>query len=222
MSIIQIQPLVLKDFVLNIGTDQFEKNVSSVTFTPAASTITWQGGTPDASFTDTGRATWTAAIAYAQDWDTAGSLSQYLYTNEGATVPAVFRPRNGVGPSFSTSLTITPGAIGGDVNAVSVATVTLGVSGKPQLIPGTPVIPTITASSPITGPIAGGTLVKVTGSKFTGTTGVKFGTVVAPNFTVESDSTIYVVSPAAAAGAKAITVTNATGVSTTTGAFTFA
>jgi hypothetical protein len=222
MSIVNISPLVLKDFVLTIGADQFEKNVSSVIFTPSSSVVTWQGGTPEASFTDTGRATWTAAINYAQDWDTANSLSQYLYANEGATVPASFRPRNGVGPSFSASLVVTPGAIGGAVNAVSEASVTLGVQGKPVLVPGAATIPTVTATSPVTGPIAGGTLVKVSGSKFTGTTAVKFGTVNATSFAVDSDGTLYAVAPAQAAGSKVITVTNATGVSTTTGAYTYA
>ncbi len=222
MAIVAIQPLVLKDFVLSIGTDQFEKNVSNVTFTPSATVVTWQGGTPDASFTDTGRASWQAAITYAQDWDTVNSLSQYLYANEGATVPASFRPRNGVGPSFTANLVITPGAIGGAVNVVSEASVTLGVQGKPVLVPAAATIPTITATSPSTGPIAGGTLVKVSGSKFTGTTAVKFGTVNATSFAVDSDGTLYAVAPAQAAGAKNVTVTNATGVSTTTGAYTYA
>lgn len=221
MGIINIQPLVLKDFVLAIAADQFEKNVSSIILTPSAPTVTWQGGTPDATFTDTGRATWVAAINYAQDWDTANSLSQFLFNNEGATVAATFRPRNGVGPSFAVSLVITPGAIGGAVNAVSEASVSLGVQGKPQLIPGANTIPVITGTSPVTGPVAGGTIVKVSGSKFTGTTGVKVGTVAAAFF-VDSDGTLYITTPAQAAGSKPITVTNAVGVSTTTGAFTYA
>lgn len=125
-------PLVLKDVVLEIGADDFARHVSSVAFTPSASTVTWQGMSPDASYTDVGLATWTLAITYAQDWTQATSLSRYLYANEGQTVAARFRPRTGIGPAFTANITITPGQIGGAVNAVSEATVTLG-SDKPVL-----------------------------------------------------------------------------------------
>lgn len=136
MAQIAVSPLVLKDVLLQIGADSYEKHVSNVTFTPSPTVVTWQGLSPDASFTDTGRASWTVSLTYAQDWDTPNSLSAYLFNHEGDTVEIEFAPRNGVGPSFIADVVITPGAIGGAVNTVSEATVTLGISGKPVLVPG--------------------------------------------------------------------------------------
>ncbi|MGK9146665.1 IPT/TIG domain-containing protein [Plantibacter flavus] len=222
MAQIAHTPLVLKDYVLSLADNSYEKALSAVTFTPTAPTITWQGGTPDASFTDTGRATWVAGLTFAQDWDTVGSLSRYLFENEGAVVPVVFRPRNGTGPSFSATLVITPGAIGGAVNVVAEATVSLGLQGKPVLILGAAAVPTASSATPSTGPIAGGTLVKVVGSGFTGATAVAFGAINAPTFRVESDAVLYVLSPATAAGSKPIKVTNAVGPATVLAAYTYA
>lgn len=215
-------PLVLKDMLMSLGDNSYEKAISGAVFTPTAATISWQGGTPDSSFTDTGRATWVCALTYAQDWDTVGSLSEYLFDSEGAVVPALFRPKNGKGSSFSATLVITPGSIGGTTNSVAEATVNLGVQGKPVRIPAAASIPVIAAATPATGPVAGNKLVKITGSGFTGATAVVFGAVAAVDFKVESDGVIYATAPAQAAGSKPVKVTNAVGISTTTGAYTYA
>lgn len=137
MTVLEPQRLVLKNVVLTLGSgtpDDFAKYVSSVTFTPSASTITWTGLGGN-TYTDVATATWTCDLAYLQDWTSTNSLSQYLFNHEGDTVPATFEPKNG-GPSFTASIVITPGAIGGDVNAYATATVSLGVVGKPVLVPG--------------------------------------------------------------------------------------
>ena len=79
-------------------------------------------------------------------------------------------------------------------------------------------VPVIYSFDPITGPAAGGTLVTVHGSGFTGTiavTGVKFATTSATSWNVVDDDTIVAIAPAHVAGAVAIVVTNATGPSTT-------
>ena len=55
--------------------------------------------------------------------------------------------------------------------------------------------PTVTGVSPISGPAAGGTVVTITGTSFTGTTSVRFG-VTAASFTVNSSTSITAVSPA--------------------------
>jgi hypothetical protein len=77
-------------------------------------------------------------------------------------------------------------------------------------------IPVVTSISPTSGPTTGGTTVTITGSKFTDTTAVSFGTLPAPSFTVNSDTQITAVSPAAAAGTIDITVTSPDGSSPTT------
>src|SRR5665647_1788177 len=131
---IAVAPLVLKDVTLTLGTDSYEKHVNEVRFTPSASTISWTGLGGN-TVSDVATATWTATLGYVQDWETVDSLGQYLLTNEGESVEASFKPKSGSGPSFTATLAITPGAIGGAVNAYATTSVTLG-STKPVLVPG--------------------------------------------------------------------------------------
>jgi outer membrane autotransporter protein len=56
--------------------------------------------------------------------------------------------------------------------------------------------PAVTELSPQTGPAAGGTSVTITGTDFTGATGVKFGGTPAASFTVESATRIKATAPA--------------------------
>src|SRR5665647_1996271 len=134
MPAIDVVPFVLKDVTLTLGVDSYEKHVSEVKFTPTASALTWIGLGGN-TVSDVATATWTATLGYAQDWETVDSLSQYLLANEGESVEASFKPKSGSGPSFTATLTITPGAIGGPVNAYATTSVTLG-STKPVLVPG--------------------------------------------------------------------------------------
>jgi pectate lyase len=68
-------------------------------------------------------------------------------------------------------------------------------------------VPTVTAISPASGPAAGGTSVTITGSGFTGATGVNFGSTSATDVIVVDDTSITATSPAGAAGVVDITVT---------------
>jgi len=125
-------PIVLKDYVVRLNDVDYARQASSITITPSSSAVTWTGGKPGAVFTDMTAATWVAGIEYAQDWDNADSLSRFLFDNEGKTVPAAFIPKSGSGTVWEMPLVITPGAIGGAVNATATATVSLGVQGKPK------------------------------------------------------------------------------------------
>lgn len=80
--------------------------------------------------------------------------------------------------------------------------------------------PSITSISPNNGPVAGGTTVTITGSNFTGATSVKFGTVNAASFTVNSDTSITATSPAWVSGTLPVPVT-VTGPAGTSPGFTF-
>jgi hypothetical protein len=135
MAVIAVNPLFLKDTVIDIAGSDYAPAVSSVAFTPTSTTTTFTGLKAGATFTDVGSTTWTVAITFAQDWDSATSLSRYLFTNAGKTVAMKFSPRVGTGPSFTANVVIVPGAIGGAVTATATATVTLGVSGAPVLVP---------------------------------------------------------------------------------------
>ncbi len=80
----------------------------------------------------------------------------------------------------------------------------------------------ITSVAPVTGPIAGGTTVTLTGTGFTGATAVRFGAVDAASFTVVSGTVLTAVTPGATtAGAVDVTVVTPSGSWTTKGGFTF-
>jgi len=133
---VPVNPFSMKDVSLVLGPTEagyeFRTSVSSVQFTPSASTVTWSGLGLN-TYTDVNTATWVCTLEYAQDWDAPESLSAFLYENEGATVPVVFKPKNAGAKTFTGEVIITPGAVGGPVNAVAVASVTLGMPAKPVL-----------------------------------------------------------------------------------------
>ena len=133
MATIAVAPFVLKNALLQIATDNYEKHVSSVTFTPQLSSVTWQGLTPDSAFSDAASPVWSCTMSYAQDWTTTNSLAQYLLTNAGLQKVAVFKPQGTTTgmPIFTATVIIVPGPIGGDVNTVQVGSVTMGVVGAP-------------------------------------------------------------------------------------------
>ena len=81
--------------------------------------------------------------------------------------------------------------------------------------------PTITAVSPIAGPVVGGTAVTVTGTNLTGSTAVQFGTTAASYYVVVSPTEIVTGSPAGAAGTVNITATTGSGTSATSTADQF-
>lgn len=132
MAVAPLTGLSLKDVTLDIDGTDYKYHASAVTFTPASTTISWTG-LGNNTITDVTTATWTLALTYVQDWSATG-LSTYLYNSEGESVPVTFIPRAG-GPSFTAEVVITPGAIGGTVNTFVESTVTLGVNGKPVLVP---------------------------------------------------------------------------------------
>lgn len=131
MSTIAIQPIVMKNVSLIVDTDDYAKHVSSVVFTVEQPEITWTGldGTVH---TELGPETWKATVAYAQDWDTADSLSEYLFENRGTSKVVKFQPRAGTGEAvFTATCVLATGQIGGAVGEFANSTATFGMSGAP-------------------------------------------------------------------------------------------
>ena len=81
--------------------------------------------------------------------------------------------------------------------------------------------PTVTSISPTSGPIAGGTNLIITGTNFTGATGVTIGGTAATNLVVNSPTSITVTAPAHAAGTASVLVTTPGGTNATNTLFTY-
>ena len=81
--------------------------------------------------------------------------------------------------------------------------------------------PTLSGISPTGGPVAGGTSVTLTGTNFTGATGMTVGGVAVTSFTVVNDTTITGTTGAHAAGLVNVAVTNPAGTGTGTGLYTY-
>lgn len=133
MATIGISPLYMTNVLLTVGTDDYQKHVSGVTFTPAPKTAQWTG-LGENTHSAVGVPTWTVELAYAQDWDTANSLSAYLFANAGTTKSVVFEPVAG-GSGFTADVIIQHGAIGGQVDSFAATTVSLPLDGAPTLVP---------------------------------------------------------------------------------------
>jgi hypothetical protein len=80
--------------------------------------------------------------------------------------------------------------------------------------------PVVSAVAPASGSLGGGTVVTISGTAFTGTTLVDFGTLAASSFTIDSDTQITAVSPAGA-GTVNVTVTTPGGKSAVSSADQF-
>lgn len=134
MAVITPVPLYISNATLKVASDNYEAAVSSVTLTPSTDVATFKGLTPAAVFKRSSNAEWVCEIVYAQDWKTAGSLSNYLLNHAGETAAVTFVPDVG-GPTISVTVVLAPGAIGGAVDSYATATVSLGVNGQPTVTP---------------------------------------------------------------------------------------
>ena len=115
---------------------------------------------------------------------------------------------------------------GGGMDALSTVSIVLSGQGELEAIthPSTAAVPTVTSVAPDTGPTAGGELITIRGTGFAGAIAenpILFGAVAAEEYVVVNDNTIYAVAPAGGAGLVAVSVENATGVSTSNQNYTY-
>lgn len=129
---VSVAPMVPKNWDVIVAESNHKMAVNKCELTPSTSTQTWTGGGNN-TYTDQTTPTWGVSVDYAQDWDTPESFAGYLFDHAGETVDLEFRPRSG-GPGFKAKVIVTPGAIGGSINSYMVASVTLGVVGKPERV----------------------------------------------------------------------------------------
>jgi len=142
MAVIEVRPFIMRNAIITFGEpgDDFAKAVSSAVLTPSTGSSEFKGLKPSAVFTFPQATLYTLDLSYAQDWASEVSLSRYLWDHKGEQVPFTVNPDDqaGVTPavgstSWSGTVALTSGGIGGDVDSVAVTTVSLGVIGEPEL-----------------------------------------------------------------------------------------
>ncbi len=121
-----------KDLTLQIGADSYEAHVSNVLFSNSTSTISWQGGSPDALLSDTVEGPWTAAITMVQDWQNPDSLCNFMLEHAGEVASVTYKPQQDGAFAVEAEITLVSPAIGGPVNQYNESTVTCG-SSKPDV-----------------------------------------------------------------------------------------
>lgn len=122
----------LKTIVFKLGTNNYEFHVNKVEFTNDTPTIDWDGFN-GARVLDTGTPKSTLNLDYAQDWTTPNSLTLFLFANVGTSFPVEYTLTAG-GPKFTSTVTVTTGSIGGAVNTIPTASVSLPAT-FPVLVP---------------------------------------------------------------------------------------
>ena len=132
MANIVVKPFMMGDCTFRVGADNYEAHLSGVVITPTVPNAKFKGLTPTSVHNFPGASEWVAALTYAQDWNTADSLSRYLHEHEGEKIAVEFAPVAG-GPSITATITIVPGSIGGQVDSVATSTVNCPIDGKPQI-----------------------------------------------------------------------------------------
>ena len=129
-----------------------------------------------------------------------------------------------VTPVSATSATaVAPAHAAGlvDVTVITPGGTSVVSAGDKYTFVAPPALPTVTSLSPTSGPIAGGTVVTITGTNLTGVTGVSFGGTAAAAFSFVSATSVQATSPAHAAGAVDVKVTTPAGTSATSAGDTF-
>ncbi|MCL6597644.1 MAG: IPT/TIG domain-containing protein, partial [Alicyclobacillus macrosporangiidus] len=141
---------------------------------------------------------------------TGSTVTGYYYSNEiSGWVEAGTYSNTNPGPTtFVLQIWSHDGIFAPQGSEIRVALDNISVVGKIV------VIPSVTGITPVSGPMAGGTTVNITGTGFTGATAVMFGSTAATNFTVNSDTSITATSPAGT-GTVDVTVTGPGGTSAT-------
>jgi hypothetical protein len=126
--------LILNDIVLTIGADNYEASVKKCRLVPTTPVAKWKGMTPGSAVNVAGDPEWVMELGFAQDHETANSMSQYLQANTGTEKTVIIKPKkpaSGTAPLYTVKVLILPGPIGGDLDTVAEGDVSLPVNGQP-------------------------------------------------------------------------------------------
>lgn len=128
MADITGNPRLIKNLYLRVGTDTFSALITNVNATSPAP-IEIVGGTDDAVFADVPSGGRKLNIQGIQDWETVGSLCNFLLENEGETAAVLFSPREAGGAFFACDVTLYAPTIGGQRNTFGTFQLALPILG---------------------------------------------------------------------------------------------
>lgn len=133
MPPIVLKPIVLNNITLLIGTDNYEASVNKARLVPTTPVVKWKGMTPGSTVNLAGEPEWVLELGFAQDHETANSMSQYLLTNVGQEKTIALKPQKGTvaTATYTVKALILPGPVGGDLDTTAVGDVSLPVNGQP-------------------------------------------------------------------------------------------
>lgn len=132
MATIPIQPLMLKDAVLTVASDDFTAAFTSVTFEPSPE-WEWVDVFLGPSVPMLSRVRWVCRLGYLQDLTTFDSWTRYIDDNTGTTATLTFTPESG-GDGVVADVLLIPGNVGGGATEQLSAEVSLPVVGAPTLV----------------------------------------------------------------------------------------
>ena len=188
-------------------------------------TVTASGGTSATSSAD--RYTYVASPTVSgvspTSGPTGGGTSVTITgTNLTGASAVKFGATAATGVTVTSATSVTATSPAGSAGAVDVTVTTPGgtssTSPADQFTYVASTVPTVTNVSPVSGPVAGGTSVTITGTNFTGVSAVKFGATASSSVTVNSTTSLTATAPAGSAGTVDVTVTASGGTSATNSA----
>ncbi len=183
-----------------------------------------QSGTRPSGFTYVGPAPTVTSVAPASGPTPGGTGVTITGTNfvAGATVTLGGSAATGVTVASSTTITATTPAHAAGAVAVVVINLDAQSGTLPSGFTYVAPAPTVSGVAPVSGPVAGGTPITITGANFVAGATVTLGGSAATGVTVLTSTTMSATTPAHAAGAVAIVVTNPdTQTGTLPGGFTY-
>lgn len=127
--------MFIKNAVVTIDGVTASDEVTNVTATPTVTTAVFEpiSGNAQASAT---LGAWNVAVTYGQDWENELSVAHLFHENFGKEAELTFQPTGTAGGTWTVTVTLVPGAIGGTAGATT-ATVTLPAKSKPVWTPAT-------------------------------------------------------------------------------------
>jgi len=134
MADIGVSTIMLRDAILQVGSDTFQRAVERVEFVPEPEFEWLPANMSNGARPPLFRGVrWTCQVGFAQDL-AVGSLTNYLIANAGQRRTVVFTPVAG-GRRVSAAVILTPGRVGGYEGTILTSQATFVVDGEPAILP---------------------------------------------------------------------------------------